>query len=43
MPTVVVVGQDRVVAFADVAPDWLLRTEAEPVLDAVRRLVSVPA
>jgi peroxiredoxin len=43
MPTVVVVGQDRVVALADVAPDWLVRTEAEPVIDAVRRLVSVPA
>jgi peroxiredoxin len=43
MPAVVVVGQDRVVAFADVAPDWLVRTEAETVIAAVRRLVSVPA
>lgn len=43
MPTVVVVGQDRVVRFADVAPDWLVRTEAEPVINAVRQLVSVPA
>jgi peroxiredoxin len=43
MPTVVVVGQDRVVAFADVAPDWLVRTEAEPVIEAVRQLVSVRA
>jgi len=32
MPTVVVIGQDRRVIFADVAPDWLLRTEAGPVL-----------
>jgi len=43
MPTVVVVGQDRVVAFADVAPDWLVRTEAQTVIDAVRRLVFAPA
>ena len=43
MPAVVVVGQDRVVAFADVAPDWLVRTEAEPVIHAVRQLTSVAA
>jgi hypothetical protein len=42
-------GQDRVVAFADVTPDWdvtpewLVRTEPEPVIDAVRRFVSGPA
>lgn len=39
MPTVVVIGQDRVVRFADVAPDWLARTEAEPVLAAVDEVV----
>ncbi|MBV9508689.1 MAG: AhpC/TSA family protein [Caulobacteraceae bacterium] len=38
MPTVVVIGQDRVVRFADVAPDWMARTEAEPVIEAVRAL-----
>ena len=43
MPTVVVVGQDRVVRFADVHPDWLVRTEAGAVLEAVRPLVAVPA
>jgi peroxiredoxin len=43
MPAVVVVGQDRVAAFADVAPDWLVRTEAEPVIHAVRQLTSGPA
>jgi peroxiredoxin len=43
MPAVMVVGQDRVVAFADVAPDWLVRAEAETVIHAVRQLVSVPA
>jgi peroxiredoxin len=43
MPAIVVIGQDRVVKFADVAPDWLVRTEAATVIEAVRRLVSVPA
>jgi peroxiredoxin len=36
MPTIVVVGPDRVVRFADVHPDWLVRTEAGAVLRAVR-------
>lgn len=36
MPTVVVIGPDRVVRFADVSPDWLVRTEASFILDAVR-------
>jgi peroxiredoxin len=43
MPTIVVIGQDRVVRFADVHPDWLVRTEAEAVIEAVRPLVAVPA
>jgi peroxiredoxin len=43
MPTVVVIGQDRKVSLADVAPDWLLRTEAEPVIEAVRALSLVAA
>jgi peroxiredoxin len=43
MPTIVVIGQDRVVRFADVHPDWLVRTEAEAVIGAVRPLVAVPA
>jgi hypothetical protein len=39
MPTVVVViDPDRTVRFVDVAPDWVVRTEAEPVIDAVRAL-----
>jgi len=37
-PTVVVVGQNGVVRFADVHPDWLFRTEAEPILTAVASL-----
>jgi peroxiredoxin len=43
MPTIVVIGQDRVVRFADVHPDWLVRTEAGAVLEAVRPLAAVPA
>jgi peroxiredoxin len=43
MPTVVVIGRDRIVRFADVAPDWMVRTEAEPVIDVVRALSLVAA
>jgi peroxiredoxin len=43
MPAVVVIDANRVVRFADVHPDWLVRTEAGPVIDAVRALVQVPA
>jgi peroxiredoxin len=43
MPTVVVIDANRVVRFADVHPDWLVRTEADVVIDAVRALVHVPA
>jgi peroxiredoxin len=35
MPTAVVVDRSRVVRFADVHPDWLVRTEAEDILSAV--------
>jgi peroxiredoxin len=38
-PTAVVIGQNGVVSFADVHPDWLLRTEAEPILAAVAKVV----
>ncbi len=38
MPTVVVIDGKRVVRFADVHPDWLIRTEAEPILTAVAAL-----
>jgi peroxiredoxin len=41
-PTVVVIGRDQRVKFADVSPDWLVRTEAEPVIAAVRALAAVP-
>ena len=42
-PTAVVIGQNGVVKFADVHPDWLLRSEAEPILAAVSALVSAKA
>ncbi|HTQ71591.1 MAG TPA: peroxiredoxin-like family protein [Acidocella sp.] len=32
MPAVIVIGQDGVVRFADVSPDWLVRTEANTIL-----------
>jgi hypothetical protein len=43
MPTIVVIDRSRVVRFADVHPDWLIRTEAAPVIDAVHSLTAVPA
>jgi len=38
MPTAVVIDRERTVRFADVHPDWLLRTEAGPILAAVDAL-----
>ena len=35
MPAVVVIDASRVVRFAEVSPDWLVRTEAEPIVQAV--------
>jgi peroxiredoxin len=43
MPTIVVIDHDSVVRFADVHPDWLVRTEASVVIDAVRALAKVSA
>lgn len=43
MPTVVVVDSDKIVRFADVHPDWLLRTEAAPILEAVRAVLDAGA
>lgn len=34
-PTVVVIGRDHRVRFAQVSPDWLVRSEAQPIIDAV--------
>lgn len=43
MPTVVVIDENRVVRFADVSPDWMVRTEAEPIIEAVQALARVAA
>lgn len=37
-PTALVIDQDRVVRFADVHPNWMVRTESDAILDAVRSL-----
>jgi peroxiredoxin len=42
-PAVVVIDHERVVRFVDVSPDWLVRTEADAVLQAVRDIILVPA
>jgi peroxiredoxin len=36
MPTVIVIDRHRTARFVDVSPDWLVRTEAEPIIEAVR-------
>jgi len=36
MPAVVVIDQEGIVRFAEVSPDWLVRAETGPILDAVR-------
>ncbi|PUA19660.1 peroxiredoxin-like family protein [Glaciimonas sp. PCH181] len=38
MPTVLVIDQERAVRFIDVSPDWLVRTEADVILNAVRQI-----
>ena len=38
-PTIVVIDADHVVRFIDVTPDWMARTEAGPVIEAVRRVL----
>lgn len=37
-PTAIVVDRSGVVRFADVHPDWMVRTEADVIIDAVRSL-----
>jgi hypothetical protein len=43
MPTVLVIDRHRVVRFVDVSPDWLVRTEAAPIIAAVRAVESAPS
>jgi peroxiredoxin len=40
-PTVVVIGADKRVHFAEVSPDWLVRSEAQVIIDAVDGVLSV--
>jgi peroxiredoxin len=35
MPAVIVIGQDGIIRYADVSPDWLERTEAADILTAL--------
>lgn len=39
-PTVLVIDEDRILQFADIAPDWMQRTEPDGVIDAVRTLIA---
>jgi peroxiredoxin len=40
MPATIVIDQAGIVRFADVSPDWLVRTEPGDVIDAVRALAT---
>ncbi|MEC3909369.1 peroxiredoxin-like family protein [Sphingobium sp. CR2-8] len=43
-PAVIIIDQQRIVRFADVSPDWLVRTEAPPILEALRHIkINAPA
>jgi hypothetical protein len=37
----VVIDANHVLRFVDVTPNWMARTEAEPVIEAVRKTVGV--
>ena len=37
-PAAVLIDRDHVVRFAEVSPDWMARTEAEPIIAAAARL-----
>ena len=43
MPAVVVIDQDHTVRFADISPDWLVRAESDPIIEAVKSVLAVPA
>lgn len=42
-PAVLIIDANHVVQFIDVTPNWMARTEAEPVLDALRKTLKLPA
>jgi peroxiredoxin len=37
-PAAIVIGQDKTVTFTAISPDWLIRSEAEPILAAAAAL-----
>ncbi len=41
-PAVVVIDANHVVRYVDVTPNWMARSEAGPVLEAVRKVLEVP-
>jgi peroxiredoxin len=41
MPSVIVIDQQHIVRFVAVSPDWLVRTEADEIIEAVRSAISV--
>jgi len=41
MPSVIVIDQQHIVRFVAVSPDWLVRTEADEIIEAVRSAVAV--
>ncbi len=43
MPTVLIVGRDQRVRFAEVSPDWMVRTEPELIIAALRELTLAAA
>lgn len=43
MPTAIVIDQSATVRFADVSPDWLVRTEPLDIIGAVRDIVRAAA
>jgi peroxiredoxin len=40
MPAVILIGQDGIIRFADISPDWLARTEAADLLVALEPALS---
>jgi peroxiredoxin len=41
MPAALVIGQDHVVRFVSISPDWLVRAEAEEILAALQGICAV--
>jgi peroxiredoxin len=41
MPSVIIIDQQHIVRFVAVSPDWLARTEADEIIEAVRSFIAV--